>query len=206
MKKVLKVLGALVGVLIIAVGAFLAYASSQPTEIHLERSTVIDATPSEVFPHVHDLRAFVEWSPWSGRDPDQTVEFSDPSTGIGAWYSWAGNEDVGVGKMTITGVATDAKVAHELAFFEPWESAADVSFLLVAEGDGTKVTWTFDEEANLMMKVMGLFMSMEDMLGGDYEQGLANLQQAVEADVAERRAAEEAARLAEEEVAAVVRR
>ena len=103
--------------------------------------------------------------------------------------------------MTSTAGANDGEVAREMAFFGPWESAVDVGIRLAAEGEGTKVTWTFDEEANLMMKVMGLFMSMEDMLGGDYEQGLANLESAVETAVAERRAAEEAARLAEEEAA-----
>ena len=33
-----------------------------------------------------------------------TEEFSDPPHGQGAWYTWSGNEDVGMGKMTSTEV------------------------------------------------------------------------------------------------------
>ena len=196
-----KVLIGIVVVVVVAVVGFLGVAMMQPSEIHVERSVTIDASPADVFVFVHDLRAFVEWSPWSDLDPDQTSEFSDPSTGVGAWYSWAGNDEVGVGKMTITEVEQDNKVAQELAFFEPFESRGQVSFLLAPAGDGTEVTWTFDAHAGLMMKIMGLFMSMDDMLGGDYEKGLATLKPRVEAAVVERLAAEEAARVAAEAAA-----
>ncbi len=199
MKKIL--LGILVVIVLIVLGV-LGFAAMQPSEIHVERSTTVEASPAQVFPHVHDLRLFVEWSPWTGLDPAQTSEFSDPSTGVGAWYSWSGNDEVGVGKMTITEVEPPAKVVQELAFVAPWESTGMVSFLLEPAGEGTVVTWTFDEEAGLMMKVMGLFMSMDEMLGGEYEKGLASLKQTVEAAAAEQRAAEEAARAAEAAAAA----
>ncbi len=193
-----KVLIGIVVVVAICVLGFLAVVAMQPTEIHVERSTTIEATPAQVFAHVSDLRKFVEWSPWSDLDPNQTSEFSDPSSGEGAWYSWSGNKDVGVGKMTITEVVTNEKVVEELAFFEPWESKGLVSFLLAPAGKGTQVTWTFDENAGFMMKAMGLFMSMDEMLGADYEKGLAALKTTVEAEAAEQRAAEEAARAAAE--------
>lgn len=191
-----KILIGLLAVVVVGVLGFLAVAMMQPSEIHVERSVVISAAPSDVFPHVSDVRKFFEWSPFSDVDPDQETTFSDPSSGVGAVYSWKGNEDVGVGSMTITRVETDRRVDLDLAFVEPWESNGKVSFLLAPEGDGTKVTWTYDEHAGLMMKIMGLFMSMDEMLGGDYEKGLVTLEQTVEAAVAERRAAEVAAAIA----------
>lgn len=193
-----KILLGIVAVFAVVILGFLAVVAMQPAEIHVERSTTIEATPAHVFAHVSDLRRFVEWSPWSDVDPNQTTDFSDPPSGVGAWYSWEGNKEVGVGKMTITEVVADKKVVQELAFFEPWESKGYVSFLLEPAGEGTQVTWTFDENAGFMMKAMGLFMSMDEMLGSDYEKGLASLKATVEAQAAEQRAAEEAVRAAEE--------
>lgn len=194
MKKILLVIVVLIAVVILG---FLAVAAMQPDEIHVERSATIEATPAQVFPHVSDLREFVEWSPWSDLDPNQTSEFSDPSSGVGAWYSWSGNKDVGVGTMTILEVVQDRKVVEELAFVEPWESKGTVALILEPAGEGTRVTWTFDENAGFMMKLMGLFMSMDEMLGADYEKGLATLKQVVEAEAeaqaAEQRAVQEAA-------------
>ena len=194
MKKILLIIVVVIAVVILG---FLAVAAMQPDEIHVERSATIEATPAQVFPHVSDLREFVEWSPWSDLDPNQTSEFSDPSSGVGAWYSWSGNKDVGVGTMTILEVVQDRKVVEELAFVEPWESKGTVALILEPAGEGTRVTWTFDENAGFMMKLMGLFMSMDEMLGADYEKGLATLKQVVEAEAeaqaAEQRAVQEAA-------------
>ena len=103
MKKALMMVGG--GVLALVVIAVVAV-SMQPAEAHVERSHVAAATPADVWPHISDMRAFVTWDPWSELDPDMAVEFSDPSSGPGAWYTWSGNQDVGSGKMTITAVTS----------------------------------------------------------------------------------------------------
>ena len=46
--------------------------------------------------------------------------------------------------------------------------------------DGTAVTWAMYGPASLMMKVMGLFMNMDNMIGNDFDAGLANLKAAAE--------------------------
>ena len=40
---------------------------------------------------------------------------------------------------------------------------------------GTRLDWIMDGNHQLMGKIMGLFMSMDTMIGKDFEAGLANL-------------------------------
>jgi carbon monoxide dehydrogenase subunit G len=65
---------------------------------------------------------------------------------------------------------------QDLHFLKPWESKAKVTFTTVAEGTGTKVTWAMDgDSGGFLGKAMGLVMSMDAMIGKDFEEGLQNL-------------------------------
>jgi len=172
-----------------------------PTHSHVERSVIVQATIADVYPHVADLKKFVVWSPWSGRDPNAKNAFSDPSSGLNAWYSWEGNDDVGSGKMTVVREEAGKSVTQNLEFFAPWEGAAETSFTVAAKGKEVEVTWEFDQDNDLMGRVMLTFMDMDAMIGADYEQGLANLEKevakTVEARLKKEAAAATAARPAE---------
>ena len=197
MKKILLGIGAVLGVAVLGV---VGMASMQPDTITVSRSITAQATPADVMPHLTDFTKFVEWSPWSERDPDAKNAFSDPPTGLNAWYSWEGNDDVGSGKMTLTALSDD-KVVHHLEFFTPWTGEADAPFAVAAAGDGAvKITWSYVQEADFNGKMASLFMDMDAMLGPDYEAGLATLKGKAEADAKVRVAAAEKA--AEEAAAA----
>jgi hypothetical protein len=198
MKKVMYILGGLVGLIVLAVAGLLVVASMQPDVIHVERSTTVQAQAQDVYPLIDDYRQFVAWSPWTGRDPNQTAEFSDPASGKDAWYTWEGNKEVGKGKMTTLSVDPPNKVAQHLEFIDPFPSKAEIYLEITPAGDGVAVTWGFDQQADLMTKAMTLFMDMDAMLGGDFEEGLANLKgmgetAAAAREEAERQAAEAAA-------------
>lgn len=193
-----KVLLGIAGVLGVAVVGFVGAASMQPDTITVSRSVTVAATPADVMPHLTNYENFVAWSPWTGRDPNQKVEYSDPPEGKDAWYTWVGNEEVGSGKMTLTAIS-DTKVEHHLEFIAPWAGHADTPFTVVAKGDDkSEITWEYVQQADFQGKAASLFMDMDEMLGPDYEEGLKNLQAKVEADAkarveAEQKAAEEAA-------------
>jgi hypothetical protein len=199
-----KVLLGLLAVLVLLVVGVLIGASMQPDVIHLERSVAVSATPGDVYPLIDNYERFVEWSPWTGRDPDQTTAFSSPPSGPDAWYTWEGNDEVGKGKMTTLSADPPNKVVQRLEFIAPFASVADV-YLAVAPADaGVTVTWGFDQQADFMTKMMTLFVDMDAMLGGDFEEGLANLKGMAETAAAtrveaERVAAEEAAKAVEAE-------
>lgn len=56
-----------------------------------------------------------------------------------------------------------------------------VAFTLVPEGGNTRVTWAIFGPTSLMTKAMGLFMSMDRMMGPGFEAGLRRLKGVAEA-------------------------
>lgn len=190
-----------IGVVVVLV-LFLGFVAMQPTEWRLSRSTTIDAPPEAVYAVVGDLNQFVKWSPWNKYDPAAKQTVTGPA-GVGQKYEWAGNEDVGRGQMTTTAATPGKQVVQDLEFIEPFASKAVVTFDLVPEGAGTKVSWGFDTKRDFMAKGFGLFVDMDKMLGDDFQRGLGELKKLAEEENAKRVAeAKQAAEAAAATVAA----
>lgn len=187
MKKILAIVG---GVLGVAVVGLLGAASMQPDVSHVERSIVLAATPQDAFPYINNFDNWQRWNPWAEMDPTEKVTFSENRSGKDAWTEWDGNDDVGAGRMTIVNSVENEFVEEDLHFTRPFEAHTQVKLALTAEGENTKLTWTYDGKNDLMGKVMCLFMDMDKMLGGDFDRGLAKLKPLVEADAAKRKQAE----------------
>ncbi|HET8694182.1 MAG TPA: polyketide cyclase, partial [Aquabacterium sp.] len=65
-----------------------------------------------------------------------------------------------------------------LDFVKPFEAHNQAEFRLVPQADGhTEVIWTMHGPSNFISKVMGTIFDMDKMVGRDFEDGLANLQQ-----------------------------
>ncbi len=204
MKKLIGLVFGLGALAVLGVGGA---AAMQPDTIHVERSATFAATADDVWPHVSDAKLAHAWSPWNDKDPNATYTYTDKTSGVGSGYSWEGNEEVGTGSLTVLRQTENVEVVSALVFVAPWESEAEAGFQLQASGDSTKVTWTYDQDADFGTKVMGLFMDMDEMLGPDYEAGLAALGEVVEQAAADRiAAAKEAAREAEERAQATEER
>ena len=190
MKKI--VLG-LVGLVAVAILGVLVMAMMQPDHIHMERTVQIAATAADMAPFAEDLKKVNEWSPWVGKDPNAAQSYTENTTGVGATYSWKGNDEVGEGNMAVKS-AVPGKVVHHLTFIAPFQAEADAAIAWEEAGDGVSVVWTYDDPApTFMSKVMTVFVDMDTMLGPDYEKGLQNLKPLVESAAAERMAAEKAA-------------
>jgi hypothetical protein len=69
-------------------------------------------------------------------------------------------------------------VTLRLEFLKPWKATNTTQFDFEPSGSGTTVTWSMTGTNNFMFKAMGLFMSMDKMVGPDFEKGLANLETA----------------------------
>lgn len=181
MKKVLLgLLAVVVLAVVLAVVVLLGLASTKPDTLAVSRSVVAQASPADVLPYAQDYTLFVTWIPWAALDPQQTVEFSDPPSGVGAWYTWKGNDDVGQGKMTILAVAPE-RVDSSLEFIAPFESKARSFITMADKGEGkTEITWGFEQDNDLMGKVMMVFVDMDTMLGADFQKGLDTLKPMVE--------------------------
>ncbi|MEX2025792.1 MAG: SRPBCC family protein [Pirellulaceae bacterium] len=178
-KKILLWTAAILAVLIIG---FLVVVAMQPDDFVITRSATIDAPPADVFPHVNDLHQWQAWSPWAKLDPSAKNTFEGPSAGAGAAFSWSGNDKIGEGKMTITESKPNELVRMKLEFVRPMEDKADTDFVLAPAGGKTDLTWTMAGKNNFMGKAFCLFMDMDAMVGGDFEEGLANLKKIVEVE------------------------
>ena len=82
--------------------------------------------------------------------------------------------------MEIIDSSPPSRVAIKLDFLKPFEAHNTADFSLRTAGGGTNVTWAMFGPANFMTKAMGVFMSMDKMVGKDFEQGLANMKAAAE--------------------------
>jgi hypothetical protein len=184
----------LIGIVAV-VAIFLGVVAMQPAQLDVARSATFEAPPAVVYAHVSDLKKFGAWSPWEKLDPNMKKTFEGEAGTPGHSMAWAGNDDVGKGKMTITAAEAHKAVKMDLEFIEPFPSKAQTALTLEPAGQGTKLTWAMSSENDFMGKAFGLLMDMEGMIGGDYEKGLAALKPIVEKDATEIAAA--AAKIAE---------
>jgi uncharacterized protein YndB with AHSA1/START domain len=167
-KKILLALAAVI-VLVLIVAAF------QPDDFRVMRSTTISAPASVVFAQVNDFHKWESWSPWEKADPAIRKTFTGAPAGTGAVYSWAGNRNVGEGRCTITESRPDELIRIRLDFIKPFASVCTTEYTFKAEGRGTTVTWSMAGPQHFVSKVMCLFVSMDKMIGSQFELGLANL-------------------------------
>ena len=170
----------ILAVIIIAIIAILAYASTQPDAFRVERSTLIMAPPEAIYPFIADFHRWTAWSPWEHRDPALRRTYSGPEQGLGSIYEWQGNKNVGEGRMEIIEATTPSKIRIKLDFLKPFEAHNTAEFTLSPEGGATALNWAMYGSSPFMAKVMGLFMSMDKMVGKDFEAGLASLKKAAE--------------------------
>lgn len=168
--------------LAIVLGLFLAVVAMQPADFRVSRSTSVGAPPAEAFDQVNDFRRWEAWSPWAKLDPQMKTTYSGAQSGAGSVYEWAGNDEVGEGRMTILESKPGELVSIKLEFLKPFEATNTAEFTFKSEGESTLVTWSMFGKNGFMGKAIHLFMDMDEMVGGDFEKGLAQLKTAAEAE------------------------
>ena len=169
-----------VAVVLLLVTGLLIYAATKPDSFRIERSTTIKAQPEKVFALINDFHQWEAWSPWEKIDPALKRTYSGPPSGAGAVYEWAGNREIGQGRMEIVESTALSKVSLKLDFVTPFEAHNFVDFTLTQQGDSTKVTQAMYGPSPYISKLMTIFFSMEKMVGSKYEEGLADLKKLAE--------------------------
>jgi uncharacterized protein YndB with AHSA1/START domain len=166
---------------VVLIAAVLVFAATKPDTFRVERSASIKAPPEKIFPLLNDFQRWDAWSPWEKKDPAMKRTYSASTSGKGAEYAWEGNKDVGQGRMEIAESVPPSKLAIKLDFLKPFETHNRVEFTLEPKGDSTNVTWAMQGPAPYISKLMQVFVSMDKLIGKDFETGLANLKAAAEA-------------------------
>jgi uncharacterized protein YndB with AHSA1/START domain len=178
----LEAIAILAVVLAIAIAVVLILAANKPDTLRVQRAAVVKAPPEKIFPLINDFHQWASWSPWENKDPTMQRTYSGPPSGKGAVYAWDGNKNVGTGRMEILDASSPSKIIIKLDFFKPFEGHNTAEFTMLPQGDAaaTNINWVMYGPAPFMSKVMQVFMNMDNMIGKDFEIGLANLKRLTE--------------------------
>jgi hypothetical protein len=109
-------------------------------------------------------------------------EYIGPSGGEGSVYAWDGNNDAGVGKMTVTEAVAPNLVKLDLEFIKPFEAKNQVTFdIIPLKEKETQLSWKMEGDSQLFpCKIIQVFCSMDDMCGKDFDAGLASIKSIAE--------------------------
>ena len=143
------------------------------SRFRVERSIVVDAPAAAIAPLIADFHNWLKWPPFDKIEPNIARTYSGAASGVGAVYGWSGKK-AGAGRMEIIAAGPDC-ISIQLDFTKPMTAHNQADFLLEPAGSGTKVTWAMHGPQTLMSRVMGVFMSMDSIVGKDFEKGLADL-------------------------------
>ena len=175
MKKFLRILIAIL-ILLLLLALLAMYLS--PKKMEVVESVTMDAPANMVYNQVNDFKKWESWSPWAKLDPEAVNTYSDKTSGVGAQWSWKGNDDVGEGTQKIIGIEPGKAIKTSLEFNGmPGTNFSDWTF--TPEGDKTKVTWTLDgAESNFFLRPFNLIF--KSSVEKSYKDGLASIKEIVE--------------------------
>ena len=163
----------------VIVAAILSYAAAKPDNFTLSRSATIAAPPQKVFSLISDLKAFNTWNPFAKQDSQIKIDYEGAASGVGATYAWQGDAS-GAGRMAITEAVAPSKVVMRLDFEKPMKATNRVEFTLMPKGTSTEVIWSMSGSMTYLHKLLTTFVSMDKMVGTQFEAGLADLKAAAE--------------------------
>lgn len=173
-------------VLAVVIAVILLVAAFRPADFRVSRSALIAAPAPALFAAVNDFHRWGAWSPYEKVDPAMQRTFDGPAAGVGAIYGWSGNRNIGSGKMTITESRPAELVRIRLEFFTPMAGLCEATFTFIPEKGQTRVSWDMTGKHHYGAKLVCLFMNMDKMVGGQFEQGLAALKAQAETPAAVR--------------------
>ena len=146
-----------------------------PDTYTVERTVHAEAPPSAVYERIVDFHRWPAWSPYEDLDPALKRTYSGADAGVGAVYEWSGNMKAGAGRMEIVEAVPDERIAIALSFSKPVRSRSTAAFTLQGAGGGTTVTWSMTGPVTRATRLMGVFRSMDKLMGPAFEKGLTRL-------------------------------
>ncbi len=168
-------------VLAVAIAIVLVLAATKPDRLRVQRATTVKAPPEKIFPLINDFHQWGTWSPYETKDPAMKRSYGGAASGKGAIYGWEGNNNVGCGRMEIIDAAAPSKIVIKLDFLKPFEGHNTAEFTMLPQGDATYLTWAMHGPSPFMSKLIQVFINLDNMIGKDFETGLANLKRLTEA-------------------------
>jgi uncharacterized protein YndB with AHSA1/START domain len=161
------------------VAALLIRAALLSPSFRIARTQEVHASPDKIYNALTDFQQWKRWSPYEQKDPDMKRLYSGAATGKGAIYAWDGDKNIGAGRMEILS-AEPKKIDIQLDFFKPFKAQNFAEFTLEPNGSSTRVTWAMHGHSQFLCRLISTFVSMDKMVGKDFEAGLKNLKEVAE--------------------------
>lgn len=165
-KNILIVFGGII-LLLVLIAFFL------PASYHVERTIEIHKPAQIVFNQVIDFNNYLQWNPWTEKDPEIKNQITG-ETGIpGMKWAWDGKK-TGKGSLTLVEFKKDDFIRNKLVFEYPNQMESYDLWVFEEKNGITTVRWI--NSGDLWFPVgrwFGLFM--DKIMGKDFEKGLENL-------------------------------
>ena len=166
---------------VVVLVVFLGYVATRPGHFQYERSGIIDAPPERIYPYLVDFQKGNEWSPYEKMDPNMKKTYSGTGGVPGAVMTFDGNSNVGSGSLELLKTEVNKSAEIRLRMTKPMAAENLIVYTLTPEGEGTRFTWSMSGDGGFIGKLMSVFIDCEKMIGGQFEQGIANLKAIAEA-------------------------
>lgn len=172
-KKILLGLGVLLAlVLLVALFVKKDYA--------IERQISINKPNDEVFEYLKSLKNQQNWSTWNQVDPEMKLTFRGTDGRVGSVSAWESNM-MGDGEQEVMKIIEGERIDTELRFKGMFASVSPAYLKTEVLTDSTtRVTWAMSGKMHYPMNFMQVFISMEDMIGTEYEKSLVQLKGVLE--------------------------
>jgi len=159
--------------LIIIIGTSV-YIATLDGRYNFKQTRVMKVPVEMVYNNVNNFKNWKNWGPWYETDSTIVASYPEITSGVGASYSWTGNE--GNGYMKTTTLILNKEIIQQIDFGS--ETTPEIYWDFEKVEDGTKVTWgmrgenTFEEKAYWIFNG-GIQKNMNPM----FERGLELLEQ-----------------------------
>jgi hypothetical protein len=156
-----------------AVAILALVAATRPDDFRVERSINIAASPEKLFPMINEIRVMDTWNPFARQDGVKS-SYSGPAAGPGATNAFSGSG--GTGKLVIVESRAPSEVVMRLDMEKPLAGSNRIVFSIAPAGAGkSRVTWEMSGKMHYVAKLIGVVVSMDRMIGGQFEKGLRDL-------------------------------
>lgn len=170
----------LLGIALVIAG-FLIYVSTLPSQMHVVREIIVNASPAVIFPHINNSKMADDWMPWKDSDPGVVITYSGPEAGVGSKSNWNSSGQMGTGEALVVESIPNQTVKTQLTYTKPFQMSQLAEITLSPAAGGTKISWSVSGTSGYFFKLMGVFMDCDKMIDGEFEKGLAKLKARVEA-------------------------
>lgn len=162
-------LTALAAVLLIFSAYFL------PKNIKIESTTLVEASPELVFPHLSHLKTWQAWAIWAELDPQIKTEVSinSANTLIGQSLAWSSTL-FGSGRILIQDELTNSFLQYKI-LSEHWSRPAHSYFSISSSENSTALLWVTQFDLNIFERLYWHLFATQNNLRLQFQKSLENI-------------------------------